>query len=67
MVDHRQEESSEDPTKRFRHRLHPGALEDLEGAERPYFQQEVNGVDRVFELIMEDIRVWRAAGCIIAF
>jgi hypothetical protein len=28
------------------------------------FQQESNTVDRLFELIMEDIRSWRAAGCI---
>jgi hypothetical protein len=28
------------------------------------FQQESNAVDRLFELIMEDIRSWRAAGCI---
>jgi hypothetical protein len=29
------------------------------------FQQEENSVDRVFELIIEDIHVWRAAGCIV--
>jgi hypothetical protein len=29
------------------------------------FQREENSVDRVFELIIEDIHVWRAAGCIV--
>jgi hypothetical protein len=31
------------------------------------FQHEACRVDRVFELIMEDILSWKAAGCIIAF
>jgi hypothetical protein len=28
------------------------------------FRQEINTADRVFELIVEDLRAWRAAGCI---
>jgi hypothetical protein len=29
------------------------------------FQQILSGPDRVFELIVEDLRAWRAAGCIV--
>jgi hypothetical protein len=31
------------------------------------FHQEYNTVDRVFEMIIEEIQTWRAAGCIIAY
>jgi hypothetical protein len=31
------------------------------------FQQEYNGADRVFERILDDIRTWRAASCILTF
>jgi hypothetical protein len=31
------------------------------------FQLEGSTVDRLFELIIEDVRSWRAAGCIISF
>jgi hypothetical protein len=31
------------------------------------FQLESSTVDRLFELIIEDVRSWRAAGCIISF
>uniref|UniRef100_A0ACD5TYV8 Uncharacterized protein n=1 Tax=Avena sativa TaxID=4498 RepID=A0ACD5TYV8_AVESA len=31
------------------------------------FQQECSKADRVFELIIEDIHSWKAAGCIIVF
>jgi hypothetical protein len=30
------------------------------------FQQEFSSVDHVFELIIEDLRSWGAAGCLIA-
>jgi hypothetical protein len=31
------------------------------------FKLENNTVDRVFELIIEDVRAWRAAGCVVSF
>jgi hypothetical protein len=31
------------------------------------FKLENNTVDRVFELIIEDVRAWRDAGCVVSF
>jgi hypothetical protein len=31
------------------------------------FQNEFSTVERVLELIIEEIRVWRAAGCVASF
>jgi hypothetical protein len=35
--------------------------------EQALFWQEFSNPERVFELILEDVRAWKAAGCVTGF